>query len=1056
MGNLTEYSLALDKNYSDDPLWLPYYPFISISLNKMAWSGSLSSPIDTSGQTLWLVDTHSLIFQVFHAIPMMTSPRGLPVNAVFGIARDLLGLRDRKPTYLLCAMDRAEPTFRSSIFPAYKAHRPEPPADLIGQFPLIEQLIEALGIPLLSVAGYEADDLIATVATYSQEMGILCHICTSDKDCRQLLSPKTFLFNLRKGTVFGTSELFADWGIRPDQVVDLQAMVGDSVDNVPGVPGIGYKTAAKLLQDFGTLEGVFENVSRVPGAKKQEALKASIDQVSISRKLVQLERNCPISRDWESWRLREPDYARLYELFRDWGFRTLSNQMEKKLPKNPSAVFLQNQNSGGKTTSSRGEQSPTMAGLFDFSEESPKVSGFTQGNQTKKNPNPIGQPGLFDDVDAGDSPPVDPGWDYSGYEVIETEARWESLLGELKTSSRFAIDLETTALDIRDAEIVGISLCFQKGRAFYLPLMGPKGASLLSREMVLEGIKPLLEGQTPGKINQNIKYDMMVFAKHGIFLQGIEGDSMIVDYLLHAGERSHGLDELSKRYLNHRMIPITDLIGPSSRKEPQRTMNQVPVAEVGRYACEDADAAWQLHELLFNQLQQSDQVGNFVDPPNSPTGIVPQVKISPKPFDQVRLYREVEIPLLSVLASMEMRGIRVDKDHLFRLGQKMGVAIDKLQGEIYELAGGPFDIQSLPQLRVVLFNKLGLPALKKTGITKEPSTDQETLEKLAALDHPGAAITRAILDLRKITKLKSTYVDTLPTMVHPSTGRVHASFHQTVAATGRLSSSDPNLQNIPVRDDMGLEIRRAFLPEEGWDLWTADYSQIELRLLAHLSRDNELRAAYIEGQDIHTRVAASLHGVAIGDVTSAMRRVAKTVNFGVVYGISAHGLAERLAVPRAEAEKFIEAYFRKYPGVLDYQEMVLDEGRKFGFVQTILGRRRRVEGIRPKSSYWQRNQPEREAINMVVQGSAADLIKIAMIGLEKRLSSSGLKARLLLQIHDELVLEAPPDERAKVAAILEEEMVTRPHDRLGLDIPLSIDVGFGPNWVDTQAWMEGA
>ena len=1010
----------------------------------------MSSPSDSPEQSLWLIDTHSLIFQVFHAIPMMTSPRGLPVNAVFGIARDLLGLRERKPTYLVCAMDRAEPTFRSDFYPAYKAHRPEPPADLIGQFSLIEQLIEAMGLPLLSVAGFEADDLIATVATNAHKSGIGCHICTSDKDCRQLLSPNTWLFNLRKGTVFGIPELLADWGVRPDQVVDLQAMVGDSVDNVPGVPGIGYKTGAKLLQDFGTLEGVFENISKVTGAKKQEALRASFEQVAISRKLVQLERNCPIVLDWEGWRLREPNYPLLYELFRDWGFRTLANQMEKKLPNNGSAVFLNNQESNNSKGSRKATESPS---LFDLSEELPGEIGLSQTAKSKKSFSIQGQPGLFDEVVPGDMPPVDPGWDYSGYEVVETEDGFYSLLEKLKKVNNFAIDLETTSLDVRDAEVVGLSLCFTSGKAFYLPLMGPKGATVLSKHLVLEGLRPLLEAENPGKINQNIKFDLMVFANHGIHLHGIEGDSMIVDYLLHAGERSHGLDELSKRYLNHRMIPITDLIGASSRKEPQRTMNQVPVAEVGRYACEDADAAWQLHEMLFKQLEDSNQVVGHSDDSQGTSEKEGITVNGLKPFDQVRLYREVEVPLLSVLAAMEMRGIRVDKEHLGRLGQGMAVSIEKLQAQIYELAGGPFDIQSLPQLRVILFKKLGLPALKKTGITKEPSTDQETLEKLAALDHSGAAITRAILDLRKITKLKSTYVDTLPAMVHVKTGRVHASFHQTVAATGRLSSSDPNLQNIPVRDELGLEIRKAFLPEEGWDLWTADYSQIELRLLAHLSEDHELREAYLQGQDIHTRVAASLHGVGTEEVTAPMRRVAKTVNFGVVYGISAHGLAERLGIPRTEAEKFIEAYFRKYPGVLAYQEKVLDEGRKLGFVQTILGRRRRVEGIRPKSSYWQRNQPEREAINMVVQGSAADLIKIAMIGLEKRLSLSGLKARLLLQIHDELVLEAPPDERSALAAILQEEMVAKPHKWLSLEIPLSIDAGYGPNWVDTEVWM---
>ena len=980
---------------------------------------------------------------------MMTSPAGLPINAVFGIARDLMGLRDRKPTYLVCAMDRAEPTFRSSIFPAYKAHRPEPPADLVGQFSLIEELIVAMGIPLLSMAGFEADDLIATVATSAQERDLECLICTSDKDCRQLLTEKTRLFNLRKGIEFGISELAADWGIRPDQVVELQALVGDSADNVPGVPGIGYKTAAKLLQEFGTLANILENVEKIAGAKKQEALRASGPQVATSLKLVQLDRHVPISISWDAWRLQEPDYSRLFHLFRDWGFRTLASQMEKKLPAGSSLLRTV------PTPTVQKAKKPSQPSLFDEIEDSPPTN-HPISEQKVPNPLQVSKPyqmDLFEEGSLGDLPEIDPHWDYTGYQLLDSQEAFEGLVQRLKECKAFAVDLETTGLDARDADIVGISFCLEKGKAFYVPLLGPKGAKVLPKKMVLESLQPILEGLTPGKINQNIKYDLSVFANHGIKLAGIIGDPMIADYLLHAGERSHGLDELSKRNLNHRMIPISDLIGSPSRKSLLRTMDQVPIAEVLRYACEDADAAWQLHEILFDQLKDANKIGDSIQPQKEVCE--PQKET----ITQVSLYNEVEIPLLSVLATMEMRGIRIDSAHLEQLGKGMAETIHLLQLQIYELAGCPFDIQSLPQLRGILFKKLGLPTLKKTGITKESSTDQETLEKLAKLDHPGAAITRSILELRKVAKLKSTYVDPLPLMVHPKTGRVHASFHQTVAATGRLSSSDPNLQNIPVRDEAGLQIRRAFLPELGWDLWTADYSQIELRLLAHLSGDKELCEAYHQNEDIHTRVAASLHGVEADKVTSAMRRIAKTVNFGVVYGISAHGLADRLGIARAEAEKFIEGYFHKYPGVLDYQERVLEEARQLGFVQTILGRRRRIEGVRPKSSFWQRNQPEREAINMVVQGSAADLIKIAMIGLEKRLSGQtnsgenrkyGGKARLLLQIHDELVLEAPPEERADLGALLQEEMVIKPHAALGLIVPLAIDLSFGPNWVDTS------
>ena len=977
---------------------------------------------------------------------MMTSPSGLPVNAVFGIARDLMALRERKPTYLVCAMDRPEPTFRSCIFPEYKAHRPEPPADLIRQFSLIEDLIVAMGIPLLSLAGFEADDLIATVATSAQARDLDCFICTSDKDCRQLLTEKTRLFNLRKGIEYGIAELAADWGIRPDQVVELQALVGDSADNVPGVPGIGYKTAAKLLQEFGTLANILANADKVAGAKKQEALRAAGPQVATSLKLVQLDRFVPIPITWDAWQLQEPDYSRLFHLFRDWGFRTLASQMEKKMPAGSSLLrsVVRPSPLKGKKTS--------QPSLFDGLDETP-VPILATSDSIPQTLGPITnstQRELFEEGALGDLAVVDPKWDYTGYQKLDSFDAFTTLVHRLKESKTFAIDLETTGLDPRDAEIVGISFCLEKGKAFYLPLLGPQGAMVLPKKMVLETLKPVLESPLVGKINQNIKYDLSVFAFHGINLAGIAGDPMIADYLLHAGERSHGLDELSKRNLNHRMIPISDLIG-DPRKPPQRTMDQVPIAEVVRYACEDADAAWQLHEILFDQLKDANKTSNS----SLFQKTVSQNEI--ELFSQEKLYKEVEIPLLSVLAAMEMRGIRIDTAHLEQLGKGMAEAINRLHIKIYELAGGPFDIQSLPQLRNILFKKMGLPTLKKTGITKEPSTDQETLEKLAKLDHPGAAITRSILELRKVSKLKSTYVDPLPLMVHPKTGRVHASFHQTVAATGRLSSSDPNLQNIPVRDDAGMQIRRAFLPAEGWDLWTADYSQIELRLLAHLSGDKELCLAYHQNEDIHTRVAAALHGVSAGEVTPAMRRVAKTVNFGVVYGISAHGLADRLGIARGEAEKFIEGYFHKYPGVLDYQERVLAEARQLGFVQTILGRRRRIEGVRPKSTFWQRNQPEREAINMVVQGSAADLIKMAMIGLENHLSGQTNnrenseyrgKARLLMQIHDELVLEAPPEERPELAAIIQSEMVTKPQIALRLAVPLAIDLGYGPNWVD--------
>ncbi len=999
-------------------------------------------------ETAWLVDTFSLIFQVFHAIPPMTSPRGVPVNAVFGIARDLVGLRDRKPDYLLCAMDRSEPTFRSDIFPDYKAHRPPAPDDLISQFPLIEQLIEAMAIPILSFERFEADDLLATAAHHGQGRGIRSFICTSDKDCRQLLSQHVRMFNLRKGLEFGEKELMDDWGVRPDQVVDLQAMVGDTVDNVPGVAGIGYKTGAKLLAEFGSLEVILQNIDKIAGAKKQEAFRAAMSQISISRKLVELDRHVPMKMDWENWRLSEPNHARLLELYREWGFRTLASQAEKALqgsgvsatvPAEPVGVSAAPVKGGrGK----RGGKDESLdGGLFGTAESSAAPADPVKAEVSARSDGRPVQGGLFDEWEQAGAPmpATTDGWDYSGYKAIQSEAELRTLLTRLENEGPFAIDLETTSLNPRVAKIVGIAISNKEGEAAYLPIRGPAGTVCLDEKTTLAALKPLLESPVLGKINQNLKYDMMIFLAHGIHLKGIAGDPMIADYLLHAGERSHGLDELARRYLDHRMIPITDLIGVASKREPQKLMSDISLERVVSYAGEDADVAFRLAKRLEGNL------GEWDGPAGSAHG-----------RSQMRLYKELELPLIGVIAAMEMRGIRVDQEQLRVLGGKMGAQLIALEAKIHEMAGGPFDIASLPQLRKILFGKLGLPALKKTGITKEPSTDQETLEKLAVLKHPGAPMAELLLELRKIGKLKSTYVDTLPELVDPVTGRVHASFHQTIAATGRLSSSDPNLQNIPIRDDMGQEIRKAFLPRVGWDLWTADYSQIELRLLAHLSGDAGLKKAYEDREDIHTAVAAGLHGVTAAEVTSAMRRVAKTVNFGVVYGISAHGLADRLQIPRDEAAVFIDAYFTKYPGVLEYQEKVLAFGRTHGYCETILGRRRRIEGIRPKSSFWQRNQPEREAINMVVQGSAADLIKMAMIGVAHRMEKDGMQGGLLLQIHDELVLEAPVEERSALAALLEEEMVVRPSQALGLEVPLEIDSGFGPNWVDIVSFGDHA
>jgi DNA polymerase-1 len=969
-------------------------------------SASKAGPVSES---IWLIDAHSLIFQVFHAIPEMSSPSGLPTNAIFGFARDVLYLKtEKRPDYLVCAFDPPGPTFRSEIYPEYKAHRPPPPDNLLLQLPEIRKLLEAMRVPLVSIEGYEADDVLATLARAAEQRGLEVFICTSDKDCRQLIDDRIRLFSLRKRQIFGRDELLAEWGIKPEQVVDLQALVGDSTDNVPGVPGIGEKTAAKLLTEFGTLENVLANVDKISGAKRQENLRAAGPIVAVSRKLVELRTDVPIEFDWEKWRLQETDVQRFLALCREWGFRSLADQVKA------AALTTAGVAAGDGKVYVQGE-------LFPFG-----ANSSDDGNGAEP---------------AAVAPPPAK-WE-AEYHLVDTSARFADFLNELQAQRRFAVDLETTSLEPRRGDIVGLAFCWQEGRGWYLPLRGPAGENVLDSTAVLGKLRPILENPAIAKVNQNIKYDLIVLRQHGISLAGIAGDPMVADYLLHAGERSHGLEDLSIRYLNHQVIPITDLIGKKAKD--QLGMDEVPTEKVAVYAGEDADVAWRLCRIVEEQLGEAPAVNPEVDAAGSPSPGSPGILR--------KLYDEVEIPLIEVLAELEYNGIRLDLPLLARLGDEMACQLAQIEQEIYQLAGEKFNIASPKQLREILFDKLKLPRQRRTGITGESSTDQETLERLAALGHE---LPKKIVQHRQVAKLKGTYVDALPGMVNPATGRVHASFNQTVAATGRLSSSDPNLQNVPVRTEQGRQIRQAFVPEPGWVLLTADYSQIELRLLAHFSGDEQLRKAFADDQDIHAAVASQVFGVAPTLVTADMRRMAKTVNFGVIYGMSAVGLAQRLEIDRKEAARFIDAYFARYPKVLDYQARLLENCRKTGYVTTILGRRRAITGIRPARRTpplekggmggLQRNQPEREAINMEIQGSAADLLKLAMLNIYRRLKREQRKARMLLTVHDELVFEVPPDELKEVAALVEKEMTTA----MPLEVALKVDVAAGPNWLDVE------
>jgi DNA polymerase-1 len=951
-------------------------------------------PSGTAPEILYLIDAHSLIFQVFHAISEMSSPSGLPTNALYGFTRDMLFLRnEKKPNYLACAFDVPGPTFRDEIYDEYKAKRAPMPDDLQLQIPLIQQMLEAMRIPVLGVPRFEADDILATVARDATERGINVFLVTSDKDCRQLINDHVCLYNMRKHKALDRAALLEDWGIAPEQVVDFQTLVGDSVDNVPGVAGIGEKTATKLLQEFGTLENLLANIDKVPGAKKQESLRAAVATIPLTRKLVKLDEHVPVGMDWENWRVKPWDTDRLLSLFREWGFRGFADQVR------------QASSESGASPSTPEPPSSTervQGDLFAFGQNAP-ADGESPSDQG---------PGTKDEWKAT-------------YHLVDTPKKFEAFLRDLRKQKRFAFDLETTSLQPLQAQIVGWAFCWQAGEAWYLAVRGPTGSQLLDPKTTLEQLRPILENAKVAKINQNIKYDLLVLRGQGVTVAGVAGDSMVADYLLHAGERSHGLDELARRYLNHVNISITELIGKKGKNKPQLLMDQVPTEKVAEYAGEDADVAWRLCELLEPQLQTE------------------KLKT---------LYDDLEVPLINVLAELEYNGIRLDLPFLKRLSGEMTDQLEAIERDIYELAGREFNIASPKQLRDVLFNELKLPTQRKTGITGEASTDQETLERLALLGH---ALPRKIVEHRQIAKLKGTYVDALPALVDPRTSRVHASFNQTVAATGRLSGSDPNLQNIPVRTEQGRQIRQAFLPEVGWLLLTADYSQIELRLLAHFCGDAELRRAFEQGRDVHASVAAQIFGVREAEVTLEMRRAAKTVNFGVIYGISAHGLAQRLGIPREEAGKFIDAYFARYPKVQEYQQRLLAECGRTGDVRTILGRRRAITGIRANSTYQQRNQPEREAINMEIQGSAADLIKLAMRNLSHRIREKQLRTRMLLQIHDELVFEAPPDELETVAALVQEEMTTTPARELRLEVPIVVDLAFGPNWLDVDEFVLG-
>lgn len=925
---------------------------------------------DLTGKTVWVVDANSLIFQVFHAIPEMTSPQGEPVNAVFGFARDLLFLLDQwKPDYLFCAFDREEPTFRHELFADYKGQRSEFPEDLAPQFPAIHRLLAAFGIPQLECPGYEADDVLAKIAHDAEAAGGACYLVTGDKDCRQLISDRVKVFNVRKNQVYGAEELAADWGIRPKQVVDFQSLVGDPIDNVPGVPLIGPKIAAELLNRYGTLEGVLAHATEVAGAKRKANLIEFGPRALASRRLVRLETDVPMTIDWDTGRTGHEDREALGRLFAEWGFRGLTRwALGGEAPRVSEAR--------------RGPQRPAAADSSPRTEAEPAAPPH------------------------GSSPPA------ADFRLVATPDALAEFLAEFHRQEEFALATLTTHAHPMTAELVGVSFSWNAGQAYYLPLRAPAGERRLDASSTLAALKPALEAPHVRKVGQNLKYDLLVLRQAGVELAGVCFDTMVAGYLLDSGARNHALDDLAARYLQQQTVRPGELLGSG---KSARRLEDVPPAEALPYAGQEAELPWRLRPILAAGMAEQ--------------------QLEP-------LFRDVEMPLVEILADMELRGVRIDAALLAGLAVDYGRQVDMLREQIFDLAGHPFNIDSPKQLQQVLFAELKLPALRRTKTG--PSTDADVLEELAAV-HP---LPQRIIEYRQFTKLKGTYVDALPALVHPQTGRVHATFNQVVAATGRLSSSDPNLQNIPVRARQGREIRAAFLPgPEGWKLLAADYSQIELRILAHLSGDPTLAEAFARDEDIHARVAAQVFDLPLEAVGSEQRRGAKAVNFGVIYGQSPFGLARQLGISKESAAAFIDAYFARYPRVDEFLSEILAGCASREYVTTILGRRRAIRGVRIGGSRM-RNLPERTAINTVIQGSAADLIKLAMIAIHRQLRDERLAARMILQIHDELVFEAPPEELEPLAALVRREMTTV----LPLDVPLKVDVKSGRNWAEVESW----
>jgi len=895
---------------------------------------------------LILVDGSGYLFRAYHALPKLSNSKGEATGALVGVLAMLRKLiEEHRPDYMAVVFDAPGKTFRDALYPQYKAHRPPMPEDLREQIAPLREIIRAMGLPLLAVPEVEADDVIGTLATRAAEQGLDTLVSTGDKDMAQLVGDHVTLVNTMTGTALDRAGVIEKFGVPPERIVDYLSLMGDSVDNVPGVPKCGPKTAAKWISDFGDLDGVMAQADQI-GGKVGENLRSVLDQLPLSRKLTTIRRDVALDFGPTDLRPSPPDI----ETLRGWYQRIESRRLLATL----------NGADGGERSGAGSEEAGTR--------------------------------------------------ESARYDLILTEAAFADWIRRLESADLFAFDTETTDLDYMRAELVGVSVSVEPGEAAYVPLAHcyPGAPDQLSREWVLQQLRPLLEDPDRPKVGQNLKYDMSILARHGVALKGIAHDTMLQSYVLDSTATRHDMDSLAKKYLDYDTVRFEDLAGKGAK---QLRFDQIPVEPAGHYAAEDADVTLRLHQTLWPKLKDT---GNLA-----------------------RLYTEIEVPLVPVLSRMERTGVRIDPHLLKDQSHELARRIHELEEQAYTTAGRRFNLGSPKQIGEIFFQELKLPVVAKTP-TGAPSTAESVLEQLA---EEGHALPRLILEHRGLSKLRSTYTDKLRQMINPDTGRVHTSYHQAVAATGRLSSSDPNLQNIPVRTEEGRRIRRAFVAEPGHRILAADYSQIELRIMAHLSGDERLLAAFARGQDIHRATAAEVMGIAPEEVTGEQRRSAKAINFGLIYGMSAFGLARQLGIDRGAAQDYVDLYFSRYPRVRAFMDRIRAQARQDKYVETLFGRRLYLTDI-DHSNQGRRAGAERTAINAPMQGSAADIIKRAMIAVDHWIEADHSPLRMIMQVHDELVFEVAEGMVEAAAGRIRAEMEAA----ADLAVPLVVDIGIGDNW----------